>query len=334
VLTRRTLLAFPLLGLAPAATAAAAGEPVRGMTVSCPTWGWEWGSDAMVEAIADLHGLGVNWIAIHPYARIAQDGSVQWRDLDPANPPVWLRRPIEACAARGMKLLVKPHLAYWGSGFSWRGEIEFAEPTVRRRFFAQYGEWVEQLAKCSAGAGALSVATELGGVRDEPAWRGVIARVRDVFDGPLTAAVNWDRYAAVPWWDAVDAVGVQAYFPLLPSMPASGVPPDDALVQGWRSIHAELKAVHESTGKPVVFTELGYNRSRHAPVKPWDYEQGGDDAEAVQAACLRVALRELEREPWLAGAFLWKWFPGPVGRENFLMSTQAMRGVIRGAWGP
>jgi hypothetical protein len=337
VISRRALLASSL-----SATAAMAANPtnvgppkaraVRGVTVSCPTWGWEWGTDAMVQTMEELAGLGANWIAIHPYARIRKTGDVGWRRMDPSSPPDWLQRPIKTGQRLGMQVLIKPHLAYWGSGFSWRGEIEFRDDAVRARFFEQYARWVTELARCAAGAGAFSVATELGGVRDEGAWRGVIDRVRQVFDGPLTAAVNWDRYQQIPWWDAVDAVGVQAYFPLLKQMPATGVPSDDALRDGWRSIHAELRGVHERTGKPIVFTELGYNRSRQAPVQPWDYQQGGEDAEQVQAACLRVALREAEREPWMAGSFLWKWFPGDARRENFLMSTEAMRAVIRQAW--
>ncbi len=51
-------------------------EPVRGMTISCQTWGWEWGTDEMVESMRELKKLGVNWISIHPYAGIRGDGTV------------------------------------------------------------------------------------------------------------------------------------------------------------------------------------------------------------------------------------------------------------------
>ncbi len=43
---------------------------VHGMTVSCQTWGWEWGSDAMPRTMDELRAMGVNWIAIHPYGRV------------------------------------------------------------------------------------------------------------------------------------------------------------------------------------------------------------------------------------------------------------------------
>ena len=52
---------------------------MRGMTVSCPIWGQIWGSNAMVESLEELRGLGVRWVAIHPYAVIRRDGSVRFR---------------------------------------------------------------------------------------------------------------------------------------------------------------------------------------------------------------------------------------------------------------
>ena len=40
----------------------AAAEPVRGMTVSCPTNGREWGTEEMVATMRELKEMGVEWI--------------------------------------------------------------------------------------------------------------------------------------------------------------------------------------------------------------------------------------------------------------------------------
>ena len=96
---------------------------VHGMTISCQTWGWEWGSDGFADELGDLSRLGVNWVAIHPYAAIRADGRVEpFRGLrgagpgfDPDHPPEWITRPIREAHARGLSILVIPHLAYWGS---------------------------------------------------------------------------------------------------------------------------------------------------------------------------------------------------------------------------
>ena len=49
----------------------------------------------------------------------------------------------------------------------------------------------------------------------EDDWRLIIATVRRYFEGTLTYAANWTDYEKVPFWDALDVIGIQAYFPLL-----------------------------------------------------------------------------------------------------------------------
>ncbi len=305
---------------------------VLGMTVSCQTWGWEWGSDAMVDTLRELAGLGVNWVAIHPYASIRNDGSVSWREIDPAAPPDWIARPIREAHALGMKILIKPHIAYWGSSWDWRGAIEFDTPAQRTRFFADYTRWIEQMASASVGADAFAVGTELDrllGFEDE--WRRIIGVVKTRYTGPLTYAANWTDYDKVPFWDALDAIGVQAYFRLVPE--SSGVPSDAELDRGWDRVLVGLRRESARVGKPVVFTELGYNLSAKAAVEPWKYDRGGKDAEAIQVACMRSAVRAIDREPVVVGAFLWKWFPGSRQPRDFAKSSPRMRAVIGETWG-
>lgn len=307
---------------------AKADGAIRGITISTPTYNREWASDATAEAIARVGGLGAGWIAFHPYAQIRADGSVAWRPIDPEAPPAWLTRPIEEAHRRGMRVMVKPHLAYWGSPWSWRGDIDLEGEAVAR-FFADYGRWIEQVAAATAEADLFVVATELDRLAENEAqWRAVIARVRAVHPAPLTWAANHDRYTALPFWDALDYVGVQAYFPLM----ERGEPTRAALEAGWARVSTELRHVSERTGKPVLLTELGYNRSARAPFEPWAYEQGGEGAEEVQARCLEVALAAVEAEPAIAGAFLWKWLPGEPGRGDFGMWRPGPRGVIGAAW--
>lgn len=302
---------------------------IRGMTVSTPTWGWEWGTDTMAATIGELQKDGVNWVSIHPYAAIAKDGTVRFRDIDPESPPDWLVRPIREAHARGMKVMIKPHLAYWGSGFSWRGEIRFPDPVAKERFFRTYTNWIRAVARTAREADAFSVGTELDAVLDDGAWRTVIAEVRSVYPGSVTYAANWDRIDDVPFWDAVDVIGVQAYFPILT---AGQQPTPAALDQGWNKVLARLKALGQRHGKHVVFTELGYDTAAHAPHQPWKGTRS-EDAVAVQEACMRAAFRAIDREPTVIGAFLWKWFPGELQSGDFRMSAPPMRALLRSTWG-
>ena len=327
----------------PAKDAQAAGAPapapdadahaeVRGVTISCQTWGWEWGSDEMPGALERIRSLGGNWVAIHPYARISRDGAVRARALDPKDPPAWLTKPIAWAHERGLKILIKPHIAYWGSGFSWRGEIRFDEPEARARFYAEYRAWILDLAAACAGADAFCVGTELcqtTGVESE--WRALIKDTRALLPGvPLTYAANWDRYESIAFWDALDVIGIQAYFPLVAHDKS---PSDEELRAGWAAVMAKLRAYAQTHGRKILFTELGYDCTPQAARKPWEGSRSPSAAgEALQARCLEAALRAVRAEPWVVGLFLWKDFAGPTRGEDFAVLRPALRPMIRGVW--
>lgn len=304
---------------------------VRGVTISCQTWGWEWGSDAMVEALREVRALGANWVLIHPYARIQNDGTVSSRRLQAGQAPTWLTRPLAEAHALGLKVALKPHLAYWGSRFSWRGEIGFEDDAAWARFFRSYRAWFLSLVEQAGGVDAIVVGTELDRtLGHEAEWRGLIKDVRSRSRAPLTYAANWTHYTKVPFWDALDVIGVQAYFPLVTHQ---RLPSERELRQGWSKVLGDLERYARKQGRRVLFTELGYNDSAKAAREPWAYQQGGPQADETQRRCYRVALDVLGKSETVCGAFLWKWFPGDARGEDFLLSRPPVRKEVRAAWG-
>ena len=306
-----------------------ADAPIRGITISTHRGGQDWGSDQMPEALVDIRSLGANWVAIHPYARIGGDGSVRTRYADDA-PPAHITRPIREARAAGLKILIKPHLAYWGSPFGWRGEIGFDDDASWERFWREYEAFIVDIARWTRDADGLVVGTELRLTEShESRWRAIIESVRRETDVPLTYAANWDDYERVAFWDALDVIGVQAYFPLT----QEGESSEEAIRNGWAGWMSTLSTFAGEHGKPIVFTELGYNQAYAAPVRPWDYRTDDAGARDVQELCMKIALDSIERERAVIGVFLWKWFvpPRSVGR-NFQLATPTMREVIRASW--
>lgn len=105
--------------------------------------------------------------------------------------------------------------------------------------------------------------------RLETRWREMIAAVRKVFSGRLTMAANFDNYHEVAFWDALDIMGINAYFPLRKTLETSL---DEAsLVDAWRQIFDDVAAFQgeQQTDLDVVFTELGYTRWQGVTVAPW-----------------------------------------------------------------
>jgi hypothetical protein len=45
-------------------------------------------------------------------------------------------------------------------------------------------------------------------------WRDVIKNIRSLYGGSVTYSVNWGEFFDVIWWDDLDAIGLDAYYPL------------------------------------------------------------------------------------------------------------------------
>jgi hypothetical protein len=105
-------------------------------------------------------------------------------------------------------------------------------------------------------------------------WRETIDSVRDVYGGSLTYAANFDRYAEVDFWPALDVIGVNAYFPLRSLTDPADNPERlyATLESGWAAILTELDAFRRERGipgTPVLFTEIGYTRRSGTTLAPW-----------------------------------------------------------------
>ncbi len=173
----------------------------------------------------------------------------------------------------------------------------------------------------------------------EANWRRIIRAVRRVYHGKLTYGANWDSYEDVLFWDALDYIGIQAYFPL------SEVPNPTAgdLTAGWDRVLVKLQTFGKKHQRKILFTELGYSRSTLAASQPWasgpgkivGESSGGTSGGAkLKLRCMEVALSRLQQEETLAGVFLWKWFPSQRSiSSDFTLQYAAMRAVIFKRWG-
>jgi hypothetical protein len=303
---------------------------IRGITISTHGGGRDWAHDVMVPTVRDIKTLGANWIATHPYGSIAKDGSVGGRGFDEDAVPTHWTRPIDEAHAQGLKVCIKPHLAYWRSGFSWRGDIDFDSEEQWTRFWHDYSAWILRLAEACSQADAFVIGTELDKTLDHAAeWRALIAKVRLVYDGPITYAANWSEYKRVSFWDALDVIGIQAYFPIT----QEESPTAEDIRSGWQRVVDELRDYSLTQNRKVLFTELGYNQSYITAAEPWNYRVDDDGARPVQELCWLSALDAIEAEPRIVGALLWKWFPHPrpFGRD-FQLATPPIMRIIANAW--
>ncbi|WP_103030119.1 glycoside hydrolase family 113 [Salinibacter altiplanensis] len=238
--------------------------------------------------------------------------------------------------ALGMGVILKPHL--WVGGYDEtqdRSTIGFESDARWREWEANYRRFLLLYARLAAevDADALVLGTELTRAATERPhfWRGLADSVRAVYDGKLTYAANWhEAYERIQFWDALDYVGVQAYFPLTEAEDPSLA----ALQEGWRPHRAALAKIHERTGRPILLTEIGYRSAVGAAAAPWEWPERDDGAvpdSALQARCYRAFLSTVGRAPWLKGGIIWKWHPpGEVeGPTAFTPQAKPAEDVLR-----
>jgi len=187
----------------------------------------------------------------------------------------------------------------------WRGTLA---PDNRKAWFANYAERIGELAALATFTGAtrLVVGSELSSLDgDLDAWRPVIERVRGLFSGTLLYSANWDNYRKARVLDAVDEVGVTAYF----NLRKLDEPVDVKRLTGkWRALRAELEAWAGPRGQPLVFTEVGYRSREGSSAEPWNEAGGGKPAPEEQRDALESWKHAWADAPSLAGYYIWNWY--------------------------
>lgn len=236
------------------------------------------------------------------------------------------RELAKAADSLGMAIIIKPHL--WLGRYSAEGQsrstIGYTTESDWQKWEAQYSELIMHYAKHAEEIQAymLVIGTELArAARERPQyWITLIRQVREVYSGRLSYAANWwDEYEYVSFWEELDAIGIQGYFELSDA-------PDPSLAElaeGWASHKSDLKQLSTSTGKPVLFTEIGYRNVPDAAAKPWRWpsrdEMGRvEPANELQARLYESFFQNFRDEPWIEGAILWKWTGDQDRRRNYL----------------
>jgi len=214
-----------------------------------------------------------------------------------------------------MTAMVKPQL--WVGRGRFVGEIAMGREDRWRLFFDNYRRFLVHHAIVSEAAGAalFCVGTEL--IATEPRareWRETIAAVRLATGAPLLYAANWAAGAPkVPFWDALDAIGVDFYDSLSKDAEAS----DSALEAGVGAAVAPLEKLAEASRKPVIFAEAGFPAVRAAWIAPHDERSGRPPFPPDAARAVSAVFRALKGKAWWRGVYWWKAFSsGQTAREN------------------
>ncbi|NVK63533.1 MAG: glycoside hydrolase TIM-barrel-like domain-containing protein [Flavobacteriales bacterium] len=273
----------------------------------------------------EVADFGAKWVALIPYGYTQQGESkvhFNWEGRWWGESLNGTARCITYAHDQGLKTLLKPHV--WVVGQGWPGRFEPESESKWLEWEKSYRDYILACAYLadSLDVDAFCIGTEYRkAVVDRPQfWSDLIDDVREVYQGPLTYAANWDNYENVSFWDKLDFIGIDAYFPLSKKKE----PTTQELEKGWEEIAQKLDDFAQKWNKKIAFTEYGF--------KSVDYlhDQSSKEGQDVkpnmqnQKNAYTAFFNSVWRKDWMMGGFFWKWhfYENAGGKNNTRYTPQ------------
>lgn len=290
-------------------------------------------------AFIKVAASNTEWLALMPYGFVGKESSEfrYAKEEDNAEHHQWwgerpsgVRACIRMAKAKGLQIMLKPHM--WIGRGTFTGDFKLDSEKDWQLFERTYEAYLLQYARIAQEekVEVFCIATEMHTMVDQRPqfWLNLIKDIRAIYDGKLTYAENWDCYEKVPFWNKLDFIGVDAYFPL-----AKGESPSlEELKKGWKPWLKNLKNVSNEQQKPILFTEIGYRSCDFSAEKPWETNYDLPDNDALQLRAYQAFYDQVWDQEWFAGAYLWKWFPhtrkGHKHRDKFAFQDKPVMDEI------
>lgn len=252
--------------------------------------------------------IGAKWVSLIPYGYTKEGESKVHFNWDG---PWWgeslngTAKCIEYAQEIGLKTLLKPHV--WVVGQGWPGRFDPKTDDAWLIWETSYREYILACAELadSMEVDAFCIGTEyrVAVVERSAFWEKLIKEVRAVYKGQITYAANWDNFEKVMFWDQLDFIGIDAYFPLSKEKE----PSREELENGWSTKAAELNDFSKKWNRKIAFTEYGFRSvdfmNSHSSKNEDELEPNMKNQERGYAAFFNT----IWQEEWMLGGFFWKW---------------------------
>jgi hypothetical protein len=271
------------------------------------------------QIIEDLLRTNAEWISLVPFGWMEDYDSPQvgrrngdyshWSGRDSS----FMNR-INGLKKAGFYIMMKPHIWIGNpTAGKWRSDIQHHSKADWQSWSENYRAFIMHYARMSAllKVDQFCIGTELHQtVKDHPDyWTALITEVRLIYKGPITYAANWNQEIHdITFWDQLDYIGIQAYFPLTQKK----TPHTKDLVRGWKKHIKIIESLHEQYDKPILFTEVGYKSTADAGIEPWTWADNFSSiyqkaSYETQANCYEAVFKSFWNKEWFAGIHFWEW---------------------------
>lgn len=267
-------------------------------------------SEGVTNYIAPLDRINANYLALTPFM-IMHEGNTEIdyeiKDNYYGDFKVNMIAVINQAHFSKKKIMLKPHI--WIRNVGWAGNLNFSnsnwkiwQNNYEKRIldFAHFAEEQQIEAFC------IGVELKNAVNHDPDFFVLLIKKVRAIYSGKITYAANWDNYFNVPFWEELDYIGIDCYFPIS----NENNPSKHELKKSWQKRIKRMKESSLKHNRKIVFTEFGYRSTNKALGKQWEieYQKELEVNLALQELGYEVFFEEVYSQPFVAGGFLWKWY--------------------------
>lgn len=229
---------------------------------------------------------------------------------------------IEELRKERINVMIKPQI--WVHKGEFTGLIKMENEANWKLLENSYTSFIMEYAELAdeVNAEIFCIGTELENfTKYRPEyWNALVKKIKATYKGELTYAANWDEFKRTPFWDDLDYIGVDAYFPVSDKK----TPTFEDCIEGWKSHKLVIEEMSLTYNKPILFTEYGYRSVDFSGKEPWvsDHTMRDVNLEA-QVNTTKALYETFWKEDWFAGGFIWKWFDKyeEVGGEDNHMFT-------------
>ena len=265
------------------------------------------GSLAM-QSLEKLKSIGSNTVSIIPYSGFrSMSDPHPFRVSNSAgseNDAAVIRSAFKA-EQLGFMVMLKPQIWSW---LGWTGDITMKNEEEWQLFFKYYGEWIMHYAMLAEihHIEIFCVGNEFKNatLTHQKEWENLFDQVRKIYTGKITYAANWgDEFEKVTFWDKLDYVAVNCYYPLS----AKSNPTDEELLQQMEKNLDLIESIQKKYNKPLLFTEIGFKSIDSPWIAPHKDEDEQGYNELSQKRCYEAMFKAMADENWIKGIYLWKW---------------------------
>jgi|GEM_PF-1104322 len=290
----------------------------KGVSIQ-PRWNTDFSSSTFQQSVRNAAAVHANsiYLIIPLYQSNVGSTDVQTGGNTPTDQS--LADAISFAHSLGLKVTFKVHL--FPNDGQWSA---FIDPSDRNTWFSNYGNLIRHYAGIAQtnhveqyiiGNELLSMSEASHNSTNTQNWQNLIASVRSIYSGLLGYNANWgqsgfvDEKNNIAFWGSLDFISISAYFNLNTVQNSDG---SDNLSGSWNFyLTNDISLLHNRTGKPIIFGEIGYKAENQAHDHPWMWWQNDSLNLQEQANDYQALFSFWNSVPWFNGVGFWFWSSDP-----------------------